>query len=1780
MKFKKSKKIITLSLIAILLVGTAGFTLSTYASSDQYSEVGENENPVIKQYTIHDPIRIDGNTDFSAQGWPGSGTEEDPYIIEGFEIDGSGEGYGIYVGNTTVHFEVRENYVHSASGNIGQFFWNTGLILRNVQNGRLTNNTVTENGRHGIYLTRDSAYNIISGNEVNLNSRHGIFLDDFSNNNQLIDNTANSNNQGALNNDHGINLVSSSHNTIRGNEVLNNYNGIRTSSTNHNILSENHISGNDMQGILLVSSNNNLITWNHISSNGGTGGSGVRLFNSNSNSVYNNNIVDNNSPQGFDGGDDNVWNTDYPKGGNYWSDYTGDDYLRGPDQDITGPDGIGDTPYTDIDGGTDEYPLMYPTEDGYILRPPIRINSNADFISANGVTEGDGSEVNPYIIEGWKIDAAGLGCGIYVGNTTMYFVVRNNFVHDAGGNLGGVYHRDTGIYLWNAENGSLVDNILDNNDSGIRLTDSRDNNIEDNEITGRRTGIALRQGSNGNLLIGNNVNGQTLAGVIFYDSDENQLIENEIMNNLRGIYFDNSNYNDIWENSIFNNDEYGIYFYRTSSNNSMVWNTISNSDRGIHISEYSQDNTIDGNTITSTVLHSVYLYRSSRNTIQLNTISSNSGNGIRIHDSCNENLLRYNTITDNLGLGIAASSSHFNFIGFNNVSNNEGGISLIASNDNTILDNTASSNTIDHGIYLLSSHRNSISENTVNSNKQTGIYLSSSLYNSLGYNTAVLNQDNGIWLNLSHDNDILENDLQGNYHGIYVLDSDRNELSNNSIFDSSQYGIYLERSEDNDILDNIAIDNMVGLVIWFSDSNTMHRNTLTGNSWYGFLLSNSHNNTISYNIASSNNHGLYANNCNDNLIESNDLSNNLHEWDGAGVLLRSSLRNTIRNNDINSNTVYGIFLWDNSYETIIEGNTIDSNGYYGIRISSKDNVITDNTIKNNYYTGIFMWPNTDFNVFDGNTISDHIFGVYMHSSTDNVFRENTMANNGIFLIGSELEQWDSHEIDTTNTVNGKPVQYLKGQTGGTVPAGAGQVILADCVDVTIENQDVSYGTVGIQAGFSEDITITGNNADWNSYFGIYLYRLIGSTVIDNQASHSYNGILTVLSEWNVIRENTANNNYRLEDYFDPGVGVLISGGHNNTIEDNTASENEIGLGNLGSNHNQIIHNTFDRNSFRGIEILHSYENHIEENTLNQNSYGMRVQNSEKNMIKANTISDSEFTGISLLGAYQNTITENYILNNQEYGIYSSWSESNVIYRNVFIGNVNHSYEREGSNYWDAGDPELGGEGGNYWDDYLYIYPDAEDRGDGIGDTPYEIQGETSNYDLYPWIEPEMVHPIDSFDVSVDDINAGELPLIIISGALDMYDNPMDGVYSVKIEIDGGDETIELTFSDGSAQYVWSTMTLAGDYTTYVTIDEISKSDIFTVSPNVIDIVSISPDSSQTMTAGDSIDFSAEAFDEYGNLITDDNTEFTWVNADDGFFDDTTAGTYEVTASYDGVSSDPVTVTVEPAAVDTVSISPDSSQTMTAGDSIDFSAEAFDEYGNLITDLVTDFTWDGADANGVFNQGTAGEYQVTATYNGVTSDPTILTVTQEETFTLVITTSGEGSTYPSPGDHDYDEGTHVTIEAVASDGWYFSHWTGDYLVGENEEAILQITMDSNKALTAHFVEDDDGETPPDDDDDETPRDDIEEDSFFLDPMILGLLILAIAVILALILFAKKKKSSGTPPGTTYDTTGTPPPPPSQEGNMYTPDYEASDPIDSSEDFDLDSMEDEDNTPEQV
>ena len=104
---------------------------------------------------------------------------------------------------------------------------------------------------------------------------------------------------------------------------------------------------------------NNLFVANYIGNNRW----GIYLspiFVPENNTFYNNDFVNNAKQVNLGSRRIQIWDNGYPSGGNYWSNYTGTDTMKGPSQNQTGTDGIGDTPFVIGANNTDMSPLISP----------------------------------------------------------------------------------------------------------------------------------------------------------------------------------------------------------------------------------------------------------------------------------------------------------------------------------------------------------------------------------------------------------------------------------------------------------------------------------------------------------------------------------------------------------------------------------------------------------------------------------------------------------------------------------------------------------------------------------------------------------------------------------------------------------------------------------------------------------------------------------------------------------------------------------------------------------------------------------------------------------------------------------------------------------------------------------------------------------------------------------------------------------------------------------------------------------------------------------------------------------------------------------------------------------------------------------------------------------------------------------------------------------------------------------------------------------------------------
>ncbi|MDO9538290.1 MAG: Ig-like domain-containing protein, partial [Thermoplasmata archaeon] len=280
-----------------------------------------------------------------------------------------GNYWGIFLrweadGNTITHNSISNNrhgvriYDYS-SGNTIEYNTITsnddyGVYLNwNADDNTISHNTISNN-RYGIFLDSSSG-NTITNNNITSNNGNGIYLNWNANGNNITYNNISSNS------DWGITITeSSSGNLIENNSISKNYGGIRLDwNAYNNTISHCNILANSWCGVYMHDTSNNSVTQCNILSNHDYG-----IINNycDYNQIHHNNIADS-STNGYEyvetNTSTNTWDDNYPSGGNYWGDYTGNDFYSGPNQDISGFDGIGDTPY-DIIGGDnqDHYPFV------------------------------------------------------------------------------------------------------------------------------------------------------------------------------------------------------------------------------------------------------------------------------------------------------------------------------------------------------------------------------------------------------------------------------------------------------------------------------------------------------------------------------------------------------------------------------------------------------------------------------------------------------------------------------------------------------------------------------------------------------------------------------------------------------------------------------------------------------------------------------------------------------------------------------------------------------------------------------------------------------------------------------------------------------------------------------------------------------------------------------------------------------------------------------------------------------------------------------------------------------------------------------------------------------------------------------------------------------------------------------------------------------------------------------------------------------------------------------
>ena len=223
----------------------------------------------------------------------------------------------------------------------------------------------------------------------------------------------------------------------------------------------------------------------------------------------------------------------------------------------------------------------------------------------------------------------------------------------------------------------------------------------------------------------------------------------------------------------------------------------------------------------------------------------------------------------------------------------------------------------------------------------------------------------------------------------------------------------------------------------------------------------------------------------------------------AGIFLDNVIGSTIVNNNLSYNNFYGIFVMGGN-DNNVSNNLIMFNGGDGICLNnSGTSTISNNMISNNGI-GIFIRHYSRGIAVINNTISNNRkYGIDIHISSYNTLTNNNMTGNeyNFGVTGTDLSHF-IHDVDTSNTVDGKPVYYLISQSKLVVDPftypDIGYLGIVNSTNITVKDLNLTKNLQGVLFAFTNDSTIEdvslSNNLDGIDVFYSSENKIINSTI--------------------------------------------------------------------------------------------------------------------------------------------------------------------------------------------------------------------------------------------------------------------------------------------------------------------------------------------------------------------------------------------------------------------------------------------------------------------------------------------------------------------------------------------------------------------------------------------------------------------------------------------------------------------------------------------------------------
>jgi parallel beta-helix repeat protein len=360
-------------------------------------------------------------------------------------------------------------------------------------------------------------------------------------------------------------------------------------------------------------------------------------------------------------------------------------------------------------------------------------------------------------------------------------------------------------------------------------------------------------------------------------------------------------------------------------------------------------------------------------------------------------------------------------------------------------------------------------------------------------------------------------------------------------------------------------------------------------------------------------------------------------YSGFGVRISASSNCTIMENNVYGNGV-GVGLIDSLF-CVVKGNRIHNSSGGVFLDRSTDCVIEENTLQNNQEHLLVSRSNSCKII--NQTILGGYYGIALQTSEDCVLIGNQMEGAGVLMMfADDAKDWN-HTLDE-NRVNGLPIGYFRRQQDQLVNGIAyGQLILAECTNVTIVEFGASNATAGIQLGYSRDCLV------------------VNSSLYDNSRA-----AISVFSSSNIsAKESLMQGNLLCVDIVS-STRIHVS--------ENMLVSNIHAIYAGESDQCTIIGNTIKDGTGTGIHLFDCEEIIITGNDISTNHHGIWLSGSIRCSISGNSVYNCSSNGIAL-------------------GFDSSM---NQVYDNLVGWNGFNALDEGSSNLWDNGVNR-----GNNWSDY-------------------------------------------------------------------------------------------------------------------------------------------------------------------------------------------------------------------------------------------------------------------------------------------------------------------------------------------------------------------------------------------------------------------------------------------------------------------------------------------------